>query len=180
MLRYSFVDDVGHDADAYACADAGEYQDRKINEHFNIGDHEGRYQELAHVVSHAAGHAYADHGEFPRLHEEPHYDEADDAAGQGIEHGEDAAEQKAAQGDPHEVDGHGIAEIHFVEGYDDDQIGQTQLDAGDADAVWNQKFHVSENQSQGGVHSAHSQAASPLGAFANLRSRHTYRHLPLW
>ncbi len=77
----------------------------------------------------AAGHTDTDGPKPSRLPEQDHYRTAEQTSGQTVEHGKQAAEGKAHQHNPHQIDDHRIPAGEQIQRGQYNGVGQSQLHA---------------------------------------------------
>ena len=135
-------DQPGDDADGCTAGDAGEDQHREVGEHLEIGDQEGSNQDLPQVMSHASCDGDAGDREPAGFLQKDHDHEAEKRTRHGVSRSENAAEKQSGDQDPHDVDRQCIARAQIIQGHDNHQVSDPQLDAGNSRRERNQKFNV--------------------------------------
>lgn len=156
----------GDDAVENAGGDAGKDHDRKIIEEIRVGDKENGDHELAEVMKNAAGHTDAIEGEAVGLAggfsfavhggKENHSGEAEGGPGDGIQCAEGTAEEEAREQNADNIDQEGRTCSHPAENEDNDQIGESELDAGETGLKGEKGFDPGQSEGQGGEHSEQS------------------------
>ena len=141
-------DKIGDDADDAAGDDAGNDQDGEVSEHLEAGDKKGRHQDLAEIVKDAATDGNTGHGKEAGFFREQHHGETEQSAGKRIEAAEQPGEEKACDDYADHVDREGVTRPQIIKGDDDHQIGDAELDSGDAEIKWNQDLDVGKDQSK--------------------------------
>ena len=99
-------------------------------------------------MGHAPCDGDAGDGEQAGLFEQNHDQETEERTRHGVSRSENAAEKQSGDQDPHDVDRQCIARSQIIQGHDDHQVGDPQLDAGNSRRERNQKFNVRKNQRQ--------------------------------
>ena len=115
---------------------------REVDENLDVGNQKGCDQDLTEIVGDAACHGNTHHGEYSCLLQHRHDQEADDGACQRVQCAEQAVEQKSGYQDSDDVDGDGVACSKVVQGDDDHDVGNAQLDAGNACVEGNQHLDI--------------------------------------
>lgn len=135
-------DQPGDNADDRAAGDPGKDQHREVGEHLEIGDQEGGHQDLPQVVSDTACDGDTGDGEPAGFLKQEHDQEAEKRASHGIGGAEKPGEEQAGDQDADDIDRQSIARTEIIEGDDNHQISDPQLDPGQCRCEGNQKFNV--------------------------------------
>ena len=94
----------------------------------------------------AASHADADYGKDIALFEEAHDCKTQNTAAQRIDRAIEPGEHKAGQEDPDQIDGQGISAVQPVHSNDHDEVGDSELDAGDPGGSGEDRLYIRKNK----------------------------------
>ena len=140
-------DQTGHKADKQTCNDAGDHKYREIEKQIQVLDNEYSHQNLANVVADAAGNTDTHRGETFDPAAENHHCEAQKSPGDTVEQSGHIAECKGYKQNTYNGNHQCLSGIQQIQSHNDHQIGQSELDAGNAEVKWNQgdkEDHISE------------------------------------
>lgn len=146
--RQPLQDQPGDDADGCTAGDAGEDQHREVGKHLEIGDQEGGHQDLPQVMSDTACDGDTGDREPAGFLKQNHDQETEERTRHGVSRSENAAKKQAGDQDADDIDRQSVAWTEGIQGHDDHQVSDPQLDAGNSRRERDQKFNVRKNQRQ--------------------------------
>ena len=132
---------------------------------------QGGAGELSQIVADTARHAHARRRKQGQTAEQEHDREAQDRSRQAIGQRGGASEQKCRQEHADKGDGSGLPRCEAVQGKDRDQMGQSQLDPGDAQGKRKDGLQIAQQEGGSGKHARGGDAAE---CFPFWESAHGY------